>query len=102
MSVLELTKKFAKAIAQRNVYVCYCTVLQEHEKNLILFLVQYMLLVCSKYLFICHSGLFMYTLEGVSNVANFIKPGLPLSICNVFFVSKGNIHVLIFYPSNQN
>ena len=44
----------------------------------------------------------MYTLEGVSNVANFIKPGLPLSICNVFFVSKGNIHVLDFYPSNQN
>ena len=39
----------------------------------------------------------MYTLEGVSNVANFItayevsmKPIFPFSICNVFFVSKGN------------
>ena len=38
----------------------------------------------------------MYTLESVSSVANFIKPGLPLSVCNVFFVSKGNIHVLNF------
>ena len=40
----------------------------------------------------------MYTLDGVSSIANFIttdegsiKPRLPFSICNVFFVSKGNI-----------
>ena len=40
----------------------------------------------------------MYTLEGVSSVANFItiykesiKPRLPFPICIVFFVSKGNL-----------
>ena len=46
--------------------------------------------------------LFMYTLEGVRSVTNFstayevsIKPRLPFSISNVFFVSKGNL--LYFY-----
>ena len=44
----------------------------------------------------------MYTPEGVNSVANFItawrvsiKLRLPLSVCNVFFVSKGNL--LDFY-----
>ena len=44
----------------------------------------------------------MYMLEGVSSVANFItayeeskKPRLPFFICNVLFVSKGNL--LDFY-----
>ena len=44
----------------------------------------------------------MYTLEGLRSVANFItasevsiKRRLPFSICNVFFVSKGNL--LEFY-----
>ena len=43
----------------------------------------------------------MYTLEGVSSVANFItaykvsiNPRLPFSVCNVFFVSKGNLFLL--------
>ena len=57
----------------------------------------------------------MYTLEGVSSVANItayegvsLKRGLPFSVCNVFIVSKGNLFYfylaveraeLYFYPS---
>ena len=42
----------------------------------------------------------MYTLEGVSSVANFItgrvnKTETPISVCSVYFVSKGNL--LDFY-----
>ena len=40
----------------------------------------------------------MYTLEGVSDVTNFItayensiKPRLPFTICNVFLISKGKL-----------
>ena len=45
----------------------------------------------------------MYTLEGVSSVANFIttyeesiKPNSHFLICSVFFVSKGNLFDVYF------
>ena len=34
----------------------------------------------------------MYTLKGISSVSNFITAYVPFSICNVFFVSKGNFY----------
>ena len=37
----------------------------------------------------------MYTLEGVSSVANFIT-AYEESICSVFFVSKGNFFYIYF------
>ena len=47
----------------------------------------------------------MYTLEGVSRVANFITAyevsqlnrGSYLLICSVFFVSKGNLFFFFFF-----
>ena len=49
----------------------------------------------------------MCTLEGISSVANFInayevsiKPRLPFSICNMFFVSKKKSFIFSFNVNN--